>query len=491
VQEVGPERFGIVCVDCAKHRSRWAVRNFYGRPLLEETTVEHTAPGLRGMITSLRHTVERHHLADVLVAIERTGNYQRPVQRACSDAGFETRLVHPFASKQFREVEHSQDKTDDHDLLGIHLAAVVGFGLIEQPLDETFLRLRLLVRHRRDLVWKMSSLQCQIREHLQATLPGMAELFNDKQFWISPVGMTLARRISSPADVRELGQAGLAKLFRDEGVLCQERTRDKLLAWSEQAIPAESESGIEQRIICDLDDDRLAKKRLIHAVETEIAGLLARTPYVLLMAIPAINVVSAADFAGEAGPISHYATANSLTGRAGIFPSRYQSDEVDRQGKMVRRGNRRLRAALLKIADNLVAVNNYFRGQAQLWKRDKIHPRLQRVRVAKRFTRLAYSMLAGRQIIPHACCREPNYILDKLLAFLLAHQATHAQVRECLDNAAQQLPATAHAVEAETLRTRADEFQHARKSQVQSLGSILREVLAKRLATAVQSPAEG
>ena len=140
-----------------------------------------------------------------------------------------------------------------------------------------------------------------------------------------------------------------------------------------------------KRILCDLDDDRVAKRSLISRVELDVAALLVKTPYVLLMAIPGINVVSAAEFAGEAGPIAHYANPNALTGRAGLFPSRYQSDTVDVTGRMVRCANRRLRAALLLIADNLLLVNNYFRAQGALWKTRNIDPRLQCVKVVKRF----------------------------------------------------------------------------------------------------------
>ncbi|MEQ1830858.1 MAG: transposase [Pirellula sp.] len=55
------------------------------------------------------------------------------------------------------------------------------------------------------------------------------------------------------------------------------------------------------------------------------------------MSITGINVVSAAGFAGEAGPIEHYATARAITGRAGLFPTRYHSDEVDRANGAVAR----------------------------------------------------------------------------------------------------------------------------------------------------------
>jgi hypothetical protein len=115
VREVGPERFGIVSVDCAKERSVWMLRDFYGRVLVEPSTVEHTGPGLRAMTAALRGAVQKHELGHVVVAIERTGNYHRPVQRACRSAGFETRIVHPFASQHFREIDHPDDKTDEHD----------------------------------------------------------------------------------------------------------------------------------------------------------------------------------------------------------------------------------------------------------------------------------------------------------------------------------------------------------------------------------------
>jgi hypothetical protein len=40
VQAVGPEHFGIVAVDWAKRRSKWLLCNFYGKVIVEPTTVE-------------------------------------------------------------------------------------------------------------------------------------------------------------------------------------------------------------------------------------------------------------------------------------------------------------------------------------------------------------------------------------------------------------------------------------------------------------------
>ena len=50
-------------------------------------------------------------------------------------AGFEARIVHPFASKQFRQPADPGNKTDDTDLAAIHCAAVNGFALVEAAAD--------------------------------------------------------------------------------------------------------------------------------------------------------------------------------------------------------------------------------------------------------------------------------------------------------------------------------------------------------------------
>ncbi len=59
-------------------------------------------------------------------------------------AGFETRIVHPFATKQFRPPADPGNKTDPNDLYAMHRAVVSGFGRIEMELDEVSQELRLL-----------------------------------------------------------------------------------------------------------------------------------------------------------------------------------------------------------------------------------------------------------------------------------------------------------------------------------------------------------
>src|SRR3989442_6867602 len=86
VQQVGPEHFGIVCVDCAKARSKFLLADFYGRVLIPPTTVTHNRPELDAAVAQVRAAFATHALRDGLVAIERTGRDHRLVQRTFAAA---------------------------------------------------------------------------------------------------------------------------------------------------------------------------------------------------------------------------------------------------------------------------------------------------------------------------------------------------------------------------------------------------------------------
>jgi transposase len=390
VQAVGPERFGIVSVDCAKARSKWMLADFYGKVLVPPTVVEHTSNGLQTMIGALREAVARSDLRDLIVAIERTGRYHVLVQRACVRAGFDTRVVHPLTAKQFRQPADPGNKTDDTDLSANFRAAVNGFGLIQHQVDPLSVKIQLLARHRRDLVDKTTALRCQIHEHLQAIMPGYAKCFDD--IYECHIPLSIAKTLGSAAAILHAGLPGLTAQVRNAGIRPHRPTLVKILAWAGAAADATEEASFHHQFMIELDDDRVAKRRSVRRIEGDLAELLVQTPYVLLLGIPGINVVSAAEFAGEMGLIQHYAKASSITGRAGLFPSRYQSDEVDRpDGKLVRCANRRLRQAIMTIADNLISCNDHFGVLAARWQLEGKDARSIRVRVAGRFCRIAVS----------------------------------------------------------------------------------------------------
>jgi transposase len=490
VQKVGPEHFGIVSLDCAKARSKWMLCDFYGNVLIAPTIVAHTGAGLDAAVAEVRQALAAHALHDCLVAVERTGRYHRPVQRAFAAAGFEARIVHPFTTKQFRQPSDPGYKTDDTDLAAIHRAAVNGFALVESGLDDTWKTLQLLIRHRRDLVFKASLVSCQIREHLEAAYPGFAACFD--KLWDRACAWHLVQHFAGP---QELCAAGLTELCRSldaANVRYQTPMIQRILEWAATAAAPDQAAAQHRAIVLALNDDRTRKNQEILGLERQIAARLVHTPYILLLSFPGINIVSAADYAGEMGPMDHYANPRCITGRAGLRPCRYQSDEVDRaNGPLVRNCNRKLRAAILGIADNLICCNRHFNVLGHHWKAAGKDPRDVRIRVAQRFCRISFHMVAGRQVFRHPSLQGRHYILDKLIGFHRDHETPGPELLRDLEAAVAQLPRKEHQAEAEPLHEELKKIEDGRRRGPQLLANILPIVLARLGVGAVQSPASG
>lgn len=157
-----------MCIDPAKLRSEWMMADYFGNLLIEPQTVEHQAAFFELAVEQIRQVQEQHTIQDTIVTVERTGSYYLALKRALARAGFETRVVHPFTTKQYRMV----------DLYAQHRAAIAGLGLCEFELKSPYRELQLRARHRRNLVEKAASIARQTREHLHLSMPGYATLFD-------------------------------------------------------------------------------------------------------------------------------------------------------------------------------------------------------------------------------------------------------------------------------------------------------------------------
>ena len=477
VAKVGGERFAIVCVDPAKQRSEWMMADYFGNVLIEQQTLEHQAAFFKLAVAQIREALQQHDIQDIIVVVERTGNYHLAPKRAFAKAGFETRVVHPFATKQYRMPDDPGNKTDGNDLKAQHRAAVAGFGLRERELESPYRELQFRVRHRRNLVEKAAAIVCQIRDHLHLSMPGYSTLFDHLLDHRS--AMAIARCCDSPATVMELGHAGIGKYLRENKIRYQPRTVDKVLAWATQAANNSIQnSPLHHAIWTDLEELYQHFRRQILAIERELAGDVVKTPYVRLLAISGINVVSAAELAGEVGPIHHYANAKAITGRAGLYPSRYQSDQTDQRGFIVRQSNRRIRCVLMRIADNLAFHCAYYRGHTDLDQARGIDTRASRVKIASKFTRLAFACVAGDEPMKHPAFQQPDSILEKLRAFHHVHKTPMDQLLADLEMTVEQLPYHTRSRETEVVAAVLRQNVGRRRGGIE-IGALLPAVLAR------------
>ncbi len=488
VEAVGPTHLGIVAVD-AKNSARWRLADFYGHVHIppRDPGIEHRTTPLA--VEAVRQACREHQLRDVLVVIEPTGRYHLPVKRAFADADFEVRTHDPLATHQYRKVKHAGNKTDDIDLGAIHAAAVHGFGLVPVALPPVFLELRDQARHRRDLVGKTSKLRCQIRDHLHSLMPGYAELFND--IFTSECGLFVPLHFTLDALPARPNPANWLSGPRGRRPQPPEHAQT-ILAWARNAPQSEGDPQVRQVILTDLIDDLSAKRRQIARTEIALARLLPQTPYLVLLSIPGVNVVTAAEFAAEAGPITAYASGRAITGRAGLYPSRYQSGPVDRRdGPLVPKETAGSKPPSLRIADTLMRCNDHFRLQARIRElagksATEIH-----VVVGNRFARVAYRMVAGGKTYRHPGDRQRDYIIQKMIRFYENHRIDIQETMSALQTAVDHLPSSARSEEARPLAENLAGIAGKRGTGAMRLGVILPSVLARFLPHELESAPSG
>lgn len=474
VEQATPQRFGIVSVDCAKRRSKWLLCDYFGRVIIEPTTVEHNAGCLSAMTQQVQAACEAEGIADLIAAVEMTGVYHKPIVEAFQKAGVDTRIVHPFASTHYRKPLHPNSKTDDNDLEAIFHAAINGYGLSILPVDETHLAIQRLTRHRRNLVKQRSRIQVQVRAMMHQSMPGYADLWEDDKLFNKSIGMPIAKQFSSAGAIKKAKQKGMASFLRKSKIRFQERTLDKIYAWSQQA----AEPALLQSLFTEqwkqLADFHALLTKQINATEIKTAHFLAKTPYILLLSVTGINVVSAGELAGEAGPIEHYASHAAINGRAGLYPARYQSDQVDRSSSVAKTCNRRLRAACILVAKNLIKCHPFYRGLAAVWSKRGIATTDRQCRMANRANRMVFQIVSGRQLWRGKGI-DREYLLFKLREFHRVHGTPLSETVADMNAAFEWLPKAAYATEAKPLA----ELAQKKRRGAASIGDLLIPLLVR------------
>jgi hypothetical protein len=90
-----------------------------------------------------------------------------------------------------------------------------------------------------------------------------------------------------------------------------------------------------------------------------------------------------------------------------------------------------------------------------------------------RFARIAFQMVAGRQVFRHPGIQGRHYILDKLTAFHRSHDTGMVELLRDLHAAVAQLPPREYAAEATPLQEELQKIRDGRRRGPQLLGDIL------------------
>jgi transposase len=383
-------------VDIAKSTFAVCAIDEDGRVLFQETRLPQSRHGFERLLQLLEKTS-----GDVLVGMESTSTYQLPLIAFLAEQEIATVVLNPSLVNKFAKLDLRPTKTDKKDA-----RLIAEFLRQRQPKPQSgtgWSEVQLLSRNRDRLIVACSALKVNIHQALAVLFPELEEAginpFTDGMRRFLPAYPSAQRICQAPIEeVRHAFQAA----FHGRAGRNAHFSAEYLFQLAGRSIgivsPAQEHLLVEYlEELCFLEkrrercDDLL--EQAVQKIETQALEILT--------SVPGIGETTARTFLAEAGDIHRFDGAGKLVAFAGLDPSIRQSGTMLRQGRISKRGNKRLRRVLYIMAQGVVRYEASLRGYYQkLRERGKAY-QVAIIAVANKLVHMLYAMLIkGTSYVP-------------------------------------------------------------------------------------------
>ncbi|PGT77930.1 MULTISPECIES: IS110 family transposase [Bacillaceae] len=412
------EKVLIVAIDAAKYFQKALICNYFGDVIEKPFFFGINEVGIKDICSRIKRAEKELQAEKLLIGVEVTGHYYEDIVKELSKFGYHVTLINAATTHEERASALNWSKTDDLDLYAIAHALMQNKGMENKLPEGNFRKLMTLTRARRTEVQKRSKTRVKIRtlmDHIWREFQGYIEvkgnvprkklIFSD--FW-GKSSLIFMEHYPHPSDVLSLGLNGIREISRLQKLRMREDTMNTLLSVAENSIvkPKEDLSAELLLLQLALRDLRQLNETII-ILEKEIERVLLQTEGRLLLTVPGIGVITAAEFFSELGEVSHYENAGQLIKKAGTNPIIIQSGGTQGfYGKISKQGNKHLRFIVYTVGKSLAQHNKDLRPFFDRLRERGKHARKAYIALGNKFIKIAFSMLQHKK--PYQS-KQPQY----------------------------------------------------------------------------------
>lgn len=353
----------LVGLDIAK-KTHWA-RMLDGRTGIEVDTAfkfQNSTEGFGRLLGKMSRAKERIGAENIIVAVEPSGHYWKPLAGYLSRAGITVVIVNPYHVKKQKELDdNSPTKNDRKDALIIAALAWEGrFPRCYIP-EGIWAELRGYTQSRWQQKRKLNAALNNLVAILDEYFPEYTEVFKDL---LGKASMHILAHRPFPADIIKLAEEELAQELRavSSGRVGKKRAALLLSKARESIGVREGLTAARLRLAHCLAEISFWKEQLAQT-EAAMADTLALTGLAEnLLSIKGVGIVTAAGFLGEVGDLSRYENWRQIRKMAGFNLT--ENSSGSRKGKtgISKRGRPGLRNLLYQASLALVSKNPEFKA---------------------------------------------------------------------------------------------------------------------------------
>lgn len=295
----------------------------------------------------------------MIVGLEPTGHYFKPLAHYLTGHGIKVVLVNPYHTKKAKELDdNSPTKNDRKDALTIARLTRDGrYSQLYLPRD-VYAELRVLSGTRVSLMKRQNAIKNTIRTVLDEYFPELVTVFK------CPLKGKACRQILKscpfPCLILQLGMDGVLTQIRRavKKTIGQKRVQ-KLLEAAKNSIGVSDGTESARLKLTLLVEELELLERQLDQLENALEQALALTGFKeIILSIPGVGIVTAAGFLGNTGNLLRFTHPRQISKLAGYNLIEDSSGEHQSKTTISKRGRKQLRNVLYQMARTTVAVNS-------------------------------------------------------------------------------------------------------------------------------------
>ncbi|MCC3359724.1 IS110 family transposase [Bacillus sp. REN16] len=403
------EKVLIIPIDASKVVQKAMILNYFGDVVHTPFAFMVNQTGMKCLIQKMEEAKQTCQAERIFVGIEATGHYYEDIVRILTTEGFSVHMINPASTHEERKQHLTYTKTDDIDLYLI-AEALVGNKATNATLSAgEYRKLQNLTRARRSEINKRSRIKTEIRtfhDHIWREYQGYSVLEEGKvktrkifsDFW-GKASLHILTHYPHASQILELGEIGLKRISKEHNLKIRKTTIKKLLFAANESVskPLEDLSS-ELFLLKQKLKDYEWHTQNIQTYEQEIERILINTDGLLLLTVPGIGLVTAAEIYCEMGDLTHYTSANQLIKKAGTNPVIKQSGKGEGyHGRISKQGNANLRRAVYTAGKSLSVHNEALKPFSTRLKEKGKKAGSIYIAMGNKFLKIAFAMLKNKK----------------------------------------------------------------------------------------------
>lgn len=403
------EKVLIVPIDVSKVLQKAMIVNYYGESIESSFSFMVSQTGMNFLIDKIERAKRSLQTNKVFIGIEATGHYYEDIVRILMNQGYSVHIINPASTHEERKQHLTYTKTDDIDLYLI-AEALIGNKATNSKLSKgSYKQLQHLTRARRSEIEKRSRIKVEIRtyhDQIWREFQGYSTLVDGKlktkaifsDFW-GKASVHILTHYPHASQIIDLGEVGLRQLSKAHNLKIRKSVIDKLLYAAKESVskPLEELSSEIFLLKQKLKDYEYHTKN-IQTYEKEIERLFIQTNGVLLLTVPGIGLVTAAEIFCEIGDLTHFTNASQLIKKAGTNPVIKQSGPgAGYAGRISKQGNANLRRAVYNAGRSLSIHNKALKPFATRLRDKGKKAGSVYIAMGNKFLKIAFAMLTKEE----------------------------------------------------------------------------------------------